>query len=86
MNSTEWRMQLRVDVIPSLLFSVSEAVVYFTNHDLLDKPMAPIEYVWQLPELQKLLRKQQSDGSWPFTGKKTAVYPPEHHNLVETLI
>ena len=84
MNSTEWRRQLGVDVIPSLLSSGNEAVVYFTNRDLLDKPVAPIESVWQLPESQKLLRKQQTDGSWPFTGKKTAVYPPEHHSLVET--
>ena len=37
-----------------------------------------------LPEPQKILRKQQADGSWKKSGKNPAVYPPNHHSLVET--
>jgi len=81
---TDWRKQLRFDPIPILLNSPNQAVVYFTRRDLSNEPVESINSVWELPEPQKILRKQQSDGSWGKPGKNPAVYPPNHHTLVET--
>jgi hypothetical protein len=80
----DWQTQLHVDAIPVLLSSQNKAIVYFVQRDLLDEQVEPISFVWGLPEPQKILRRQRADGSWDKAGKKTIVYPPNHHNLVET--
>ena len=79
-----WRKHLRVDTIPVLLASRDEAVTYFTRHDLLNEVVEPIVYVWELPVVLKITRKQQADGSWKYPGRKTAVYPEYHYSLLET--
>ena len=79
-----WRKQLRVDAVPILLASQNKTIVYFTKRDLLDEKVESISFVWNLPESQKILRKQQADGSWKKSGGNTAIYPPNHHSLVET--
>jgi hypothetical protein len=80
----DWRQQLRIDPIPVLLAAGNKAVRYFTRRDLLHEKVEPIDYVWNLPEPQKILRKQQADGSWGKPSKEPAVYPPNHQQLVET--
>jgi len=79
-----WREQLRFDAIAPLLCSGNEAVEYFARRDLLGEAVGPIDDVWQLPVVQKMLQRQQSDGSWRRPGKPTAVYPRHHHSLLET--
>jgi hypothetical protein len=81
---TNWRKHLRFDLIPILLNSPNKAIVYFTRRDLAREEVASISSVWELPEPQKILRKQQADGSWKRSGKSPAVYPPNYHSLVET--
>ncbi|OGO19458.1 MAG: hypothetical protein A2Z15_03485 [Chloroflexi bacterium RBG_16_50_11] len=81
---TDWRKQLKHDPVPVLLSSQNKAIVYFTKRDLLNEPVEPISFIWGLPEPQKLIRKQQADGSWKKSGGNPAVYPPNHSSLVET--
>ena len=81
---TKWLAQLKFDPTPTLLSSGNEAVEYFTKRDLLEQEVAPIEHIWQLPEAQKTLRKQQSDGSWKYIGRKTVSYPEWHYSLLQT--
>ena len=81
---TDWRKQLHIDAVPLLLASPNKAIVYFTKRDFLDEQVEPINTVWTLPEPQKTMRKQQSDGSWKKSGANPAVYPPNHHSLIET--
>jgi hypothetical protein len=83
-SANNWRIQLHIDPVPVLLVSQNKAIVYFTKRDLLNGRVEPIDYVWGLPEPQKLLRQQWPDGSWEKSGQKTAVYPHNHHSLVET--
>ena len=77
-----WREALRYDPIPPLLAASDEALRYFTKRDLLEESVGPIEKLWELPEAQKIARRQQEDGSWKRPGK------PKHdainHNLIET--
>lgn len=81
---TSWRKLLRIDPVPILLAAPNDAVVYFTKRDLLEEKVEPISTIWNQPEPQKILRKQQTDGSWKKSGNNPAVYPPNHDSLVET--
>ncbi|MCW4002389.1 MAG: hypothetical protein NWE95_00545 [Candidatus Bathyarchaeota archaeon] len=80
----KWLSPLKVDPIPVLLSSGNKAIEYFTKRNLLDETVEPIDYVWQLPEVQKTFQKQQPDGTWKHTGKKTVNFPKYHYKLVET--
>jgi hypothetical protein len=77
-----WQEALRFDPIPPLLSSGNEAIHYFARRDLLDEDPGPIERLWQLPAAQRILRKQQPDGSWPRPGvqKHEAI----NYGLIET--
>jgi hypothetical protein len=78
----DWRDTLRYDPIPPLLESESEALQYFTKRDLLDESVGPIDEIWELPEVQKITRRQQEDGSWLKSGKPK--YPAVNYALIET--
>jgi hypothetical protein len=77
-------MPFKFDPLQALLSSGNEAVAYFTRRDLLEENVEPIEYIWQLPEVQRTFGKQQLDGSWKHTGKETVTYPKYHYPLVQT--
>jgi prenyltransferase beta subunit len=75
---------LNFDATSSLTSSKNEAIEYFAKRDLLQEKVEPINSIWQLSDVQKILKKQQPDGSWKYPGKKTVVYPKHHHSLLET--
>ena len=77
-----WREQLKFDPLPRLLSSKNAAITYLTRRDLLDEDAGPVQGLWRLPEAQKILKKQQSDGSWPRPGKSE--HPAINTGLVET--
>jgi hypothetical protein len=70
---------LRVDPVPYLLGS-GPAVVYFARRELLGDSAGSLEGVWRLPEVARLLRGQNVDGSWGRPGG----YPPHHRPMFET--
>ncbi len=81
----DWREQLRFDPITPLLASGNVALQYWTRRDLLGEEAGPVQRLWELPQAQRILRKQQSDGSWPRPESKqkhaaTAI----NHGLIET--
>ena len=76
-----WLQHLPQDPIPSLLASPSEALRYMTKRDLLDESVSPITQVWDSAEVQGILRKQQENGSWRYSGK---VEPYNNYGLLET--
>ena len=79
-----WQSLLDHDPIAPLLSSQDKALDYFVRRDLLDETVPSIEFVWGLPAAQKILKKQQPDGSWKYPGTKKPVYPEHHYGLVET--
>ena len=76
--------QFRVDPIEILLASNNSVIEYFTERDLLDKNVEPIKTLWELPEVQKILKKQLPNGSWNYPGKKVNSYPKHHYPLLQT--
>ena len=78
----DWRARLSFDPLPALLSAEYPALHYFARRDLLEEPAGPIEQLWDLPEPCRILRKQQSDGSWPRSGE--AKHPAINYGLIET--
>jgi hypothetical protein len=80
-----WRRKLPVDPVPTLVSAKNKAIAYFTRRDLLDEKVEPIETLWELPEAQKFLNKQQEDGSWRYPGGgKEHLRSHEDYNQLET--
>jgi hypothetical protein len=79
-----WQKLLHSDPVPVLLAAENQAIVYFTKRELLNEKVQHIDWVWELPQPQKILKKQREDGSWKGTAPKKDVYPPNHSDLVET--
>lgn len=80
-----WRAQLRIDPLPYLLSSNNQAIHYFVKRDILDEHVEPRETIWQLPAAQKLLSRQQPDGSWKYPGGgKPHLRSHENYNMLET--
>lgn len=67
---SDWRSKFIYDPVKTLLDSGDEAIIYFTKRDLLEEEVNSINYLWDLPEARKILKKQLDNGSWPFKGKK----------------
>jgi hypothetical protein len=66
-----WLAAIKSDPTSTLLSSDNKAVEYFTKRDLLGQRVQALDYVWQLPEIQKIFQKQQPDGSSKHSGKET---------------
>ena len=79
-----WRVQLGVDPLPVLQASGNEAIPYFAHRDLLDEGMGPVEELWELPLVEKILRKQQEDGSWKYPGGKKEIREQRSYNKLQT--
>lgn len=67
---TDWPSKFTYDPIKPLLKSGNDAIIYFTRRDLLEEKVDPIDMVWDLSEVQRILSKQLDNGSWPVRSKK----------------
>ena len=79
----EWIRQLRIDPLLCLVSSEDKALRYFVKRDLLDEKPEPIESLWYLSEVERILRKQQSNGSWRYPSRKQA-HRNENYDLLQT--
>ena len=72
------------DPLAAMLDTQYEALIYFIRRDILEERAPPVETLWELPEVVRVVRKQQQDGSWnyPSAGKKK--YQEFNYNLLET--
>jgi hypothetical protein len=83
-TAQEWQKQPRYNPLPALLGAENKAIPYFTRRDLLGEKVEPVNAVWELPQPQKILKKQSPDGRWEKAGKGKDIFPPNHYALVET--
>ncbi|MBN1120534.1 MAG: hypothetical protein JXJ17_05610 [Anaerolineae bacterium] len=79
-----WRSCFRYDPVGPLLESGNPALVYFTRRDLLDEDPGPVDDLWALSYVEKILRKQRDDGSWKYPGGKDEVRTEENYDQIET--
>jgi len=73
---------LKFDPIQPLLSTGDEALSFFVHRDLLGEDPGPIQGLWSLPAVKKILKKQLPDGSWPRPGKASPA--PINDGLIET--
>lgn len=81
---TDWRAALLYDPIPPLLASGDRPIVYFTHRDLLGQATDPVQTLWDLPQAQRIVRKQQLDGSWKYPGGRHSLRSATNYNQLET--
>jgi hypothetical protein len=70
-----WIEKFKYNPIEPLLSSKNPAIIYFTKRDLSDEKVGPINDLWELPEVKKILKKQKENGSFN---------PVSKHPLLET--
>ena len=75
---------LPINPLPALLAASDTALAYFTRRDLLGETVGPIESLWELPEAQRIVKKQMPDGRWRYPGKTESGVPGQNYDLLET--
>ena len=81
---TSWQKKLPYDPIPILLESGSVPVAYFARRDLLGVDPGPVERLWNLPDAQRIARRQMENGGWKYPSPKAGVRSAENYDQVET--
>jgi prenyltransferase beta subunit len=80
-----WLKELRVDPIPCLISSKNETIEYFVKRDLLGERVESTEILWKSSEVEKIINRQQEDGSWRYPGGgKEHLRSQEDYNQLET--
>jgi hypothetical protein len=75
---------LKVDPVPLLASSGNAAISFFARRDLLGLDAGTVSSLWKLPEAQKILARQQPDGSWRYPGGKPRLRSQENYDQLET--
>ncbi|MBD3206214.1 hypothetical protein GF319_07705, partial [Candidatus Bathyarchaeota archaeon] len=71
------------DAIETLLGTGNEGLIVFTKRNLLGEQV-DIEKLWTSPQVAKILRKQQPDGSWLYPNKKATLRSSTNYNQYQT--
>ena len=79
----KWLSNFIYSPISTLLECGDKAISLFVQRDLLDKTVS-VQDLWQLPEPQRILRKQKQNGSWVYPGARDSIRSQENYNQVET--
>ena len=79
-----WIDLLTINPLNILYHAINPALLYFIDRDLLDKKVASIENLWELPEPKKIIIKQQENGSWKYPGNTTNNDIGTNYALIET--
>lgn len=77
-----WRNHLNFDPIPPILKTTSKALQYFVKTEILEEDFG--SRIWDLEDAQKILKKQQKNGSWKYPSKKEDIQTQENYNQLET--
>ncbi len=81
---TSWQKRLPCNPIPILLESGSAPVAYFARRDLADEDPGPVKQLWDLPDAQKIARKQLKNGGWKYPSPATTARSTENYDQIET--
>lgn len=83
-NINSWLSIFKYNPLPNLLSSDNKAVIFFTSKDLLENTDLKPETIWTLPEAQKIINRQQDDGSWIYPRGNRKIRTAENYNQLET--
>jgi len=75
---------LRHDPIPPLLSCGNPAIEYFAKRDLLNQRVESVKDLWSLEIAERILGKQQPDGSWKYKNGNYRIRSPQNYDQLET--
>ena len=81
---SDWQTKLRSNPFPVLLSSENNALRYLVRRDLLVEKVESVEHLWRLPAVERIVNKQQENGSWKYPGGKEYIRSAENYNQLET--
>ena len=84
MKALDWLNIFSNDPIKPLLSSGNLAIIYFTEGDILEEPVEDISILQELPAVQKIIKKQTSEGFWKSTSANKNKHPAQNYELLET--
>ncbi|WXG39589.1 MAG: hypothetical protein WED07_01935 [Candidatus Freyarchaeum deiterrae] len=79
-----WLKQLRYNPLPLLISSENKALLFFVKRDLLSEKDNPVQDLWQLPDVTKIIGKQLDNGSWKYPSSGARVRSEQNYNQLET--
>jgi hypothetical protein len=79
-----WIGNFNFDPRPALLNADNPAIRYFSQRDLIGEEVGPVEMLWELPNVRKILRKQKQNGAWFYPNRQTNLRASEDYNQIET--
>jgi hypothetical protein len=82
--SDPWKSRLQFDPLPALLAIDDPALKWFVHNDLLNSATGSVKALWELPEVVRLVRKQNVNGSWSYPGKSAHPAACANYELLET--
>lgn len=82
-TNLDWRAGLLADPIEPLLGCGDPAVILAAERDLLAKRRSA-QTLWERPEVARILRRQQPDGSWLYAGNQPGLAFGEDYAQLET--
>lgn len=82
--STNFQSVLAHDPISPLLASKNQAIILFTERDLLGNSSSDVQELWELREAKNIVRKQRNDGSWQYPGGNNKLRSAENYDQLET--
>ncbi len=71
------------EAVKTLLDTGNKALITFTKKDLLGEEVN-IEQLWTMQRVNKILKKQQPNGSWFYPNKKAILRSPTNYNQYQT--
>jgi len=80
----KWTEFLKYDPLAPFQTMSNPAIQFFVQRDLQDIRNLSVESLWTLPAVEKILRKQLPNGSWPDKSKQKHVNSPTNYTLLET--
>lgn len=84
MEEAYWQSVLTYNPLFPLLESNNKAVAFQARRDFSGGTGEKVETLWDLPYARKIVRKQQSDGSWKYPGGNNKIRSAENYNQLET--
>ena len=84
MTSHDWLSHFNYNPINPLLDSGNYAVKYFVRRNLFEESVEDISSLWELKEVQKIIKKQNSRGYWKSNSPNRKRNPAQNYDLLET--
>ena len=79
----KWFDKFNYNPIEPLINHKSEAVKVSAKKDLLNKNIS-LTSLWKEPEAQKIIKRQNNNGSWKYPAAKEQIRTKENYNQIET--